>query len=220
MSLLRYSQTGYFDFSTTASCGNSPIIITTVGTGCNAAVGNNADGKVCAPFVGSSNEYTKYSTICTNSSLDLSGYTRNYVIKAQFMGSDKCQGDPLQSFALAADGVCHYNPSGDNSTMYLKSNCNGGQPIWSECSDSACVNCKTTTYTSSPCQLAGAGTSNKVSCFTAPIVNSKPNGNGTSNSTSDSGTDPFNSSSSRNMISFPITSWLFLSCLLFHVFHV
>lgn len=192
MALYKYSQTNYFDFSTTSSCGGSPIIVTSVGTGCNAALENNEGGKVCSSY-GSPGEYTMYSTICTEDPIDLSSFTRNYVVKSVYVTSDKCEGDPLQAFALAADNLCHMNPSGDQNSTYLKTNCNGGQPIWQECSDSSCTNCKTVRYTSSPCQLAGAGTSNKVACFTATKLPTDGNGkNNTGNNTTipEFGTDP------------------------------
>ena len=132
---LPYSVTSYFDFSTTASCGGSPIIITSVGTGCNAAIQENTDALVCTASA-TPGEYIAYSTRCSQNAMDFSGYKRNYVVKSVYTTSDQCASQPLQAFALAADSLCHMNPSGDNSTAYLKTNCNGGQPIWSECSDS------------------------------------------------------------------------------------
>src|SRR6478609_1902602 len=219
MALYKYTQTNYFDFSTTASCGGSPIIVTSVGTGCNAALENNEDGKVCTAY-GSGGEYISYSTICTANAIDLSSFTRNYVVKSVYVTSDKCEGEPLQAFALAADSMCHMNPSGDNSTAYLKTNCNGGQPIWQECSDAACTNCKTVRYTNSPCQLAGAGSSNKVACYTAsksPGDNGANNGTTKGNSTiqfpvDDNGpNDPFASTASRDVhrVTLPIAIVIF-----------
>jgi hypothetical protein len=161
-----YTLTAFFDFTTTASCGGSPIIVTSVGNGCNTALSDNVGETTCSAY----NENTQYimqETSCSTTSMDLSNYTRNYVVKSIFVQSDQCQGDPLQSFALAADSMCHYNPSGTNGSNYFKTNCNGNQPIWSDCTDSNCVNCNTVTYSSSPCQLVAASSSNMVSCFTA-----------------------------------------------------
>ena len=211
MSVYKYSQSAYFDYTTTASCGGSPIIITSVGTGCNAAIGNNADGKVCSAF-GASSEYKMFSTSCSNDALDLSSYKRNYVVKSNYVTSEKCEGEPLQSFALAADSLCHMNPSGDNSSMYLRTNCNGGQPIWSECSDSACTNCKSVTYSSSPCQLAGAGTSNKVYCYVAgSATNGTTSGGNSTNGNNGNSTFDFGADTSSARKKHILSPWVSVS---------
>jgi hypothetical protein len=168
-----YTVTSYYDFSTTASCGGSPIIVTSVGTGCNSAIELNANGITCAEY-GISDEYKMYSNRCSMNALDLGNYTRNYVIKSLHVNSEQCQGAPLQTFALAADNMCHQNPAEKNGTSYMKTNCNGDQPIWEECSDSNCTKCNTVKYTNSQCQLASAGTSNKIECF---IATKSPTGN-------------------------------------------
>jgi len=173
-----YTQTSYFDFSATASCGGSPIIVSSVGTGCNAAFELNSNGATCSSY-DTSSEYKLYSNRCSMNALDLGNYTRNYVVKTIYTTSEKCEGNPLQAFALAADSTCHQNPSGDNSTAYIRTNCNGGQPIWEECSDATCTKCTTTRFTDTPCQLAGAGTSNKVECYTSPSKTPKNGNNGT-----------------------------------------
>jgi hypothetical protein len=193
-----YTQTRYFDFSSTASCSGSPIVITSVGTGCNSAVSENLYGRYCASY-GVAGEYQRYSTVCSSNALDLGNYTRNYVVKSVFVSSEICQGTPLQAYALVADGVCHQDPA-HNGSAYLRTNCNGNQPIWEECFDSKCTQCKTIQYTNSPCQLAGAGTSNKVECYTAnrsPVsVPGSPTSDGNTSAGGDV-TDPFATSSTR-----------------------
>jgi hypothetical protein len=170
-----YTATYYFDFSATQSCGGSPIFFNFVGTGCSSAVGDNTNGRVCSELPAGS-EYTRSLIQCTATPEDISAFTRNYVFKNSYSTSDKCQGDILQGVALAADGMCHYNPSGKNGSMYVTTNCNGGQPIWSECSDAACKSCTTQSFTSDSCQLVGAGASNKVYCVNAASL---LNGNST-----------------------------------------
>jgi len=169
--LYKYTQTAYFDWTTSASCAGSPIILTSVGTGCNSAVQNNVGGSLCTAY-NSASEYTMYATTCRQDAMNLTMYARNYVVKSYYVTSETCQGQPLQVFALAADDMCHMNPTGDNNTIsYIKTNCNGGQPIWQECSDSKCKNCKSTSYGNAPCQLAGAGTSNNIVCHLANLSN-------------------------------------------------
>jgi hypothetical protein len=193
---LSYSVTQYFDFSTTASCTGSPILITSVGTGCNTP---KYDDIICSSA--SFGEYIAYSTHCSKEFMKLSAFKRNYVVKSVYTSSEQCEGQPLQATALAADDLCHLNPYGENGTAYVKTNCNGGQPIWSECSDSSCTNCDTIYYTDVPCQLAGAGTSNKVECVNAQSNNSGNNNaagnNDDDDSSMDDDYDPFSISAGK-----------------------
>lgn len=195
---LGYTSTSFFDFSTTASCGGSPIIIQTVGTGCSSAVANNPNGFVCAAYdSATAKEYTMYSNMCQQEPFNLSTYTRNYVVKSSYSQSDKCSGSPLQGVAIAADSACHANPGGMNMTSYVKANCNGGQPILQECADSSCSRCNTISYTNEPCQLTGAGASIRVECVNSAGKgggNGGTNGKGGGNATID---QPFTSTATH-----------------------
>jgi len=229
----QFSLTNYFDFSTTASCGNSPIIITSVGTGCSAAVQGNVGGLVCNAY--GKGEYKMYSTVCSATAMDLSAYKRNYVVKSVYHTSSTCEGEPLQAFALAADSMCHMNPSGDNATAYLKTNCNGGQPIWQECSDASCTVCKTSTFSEKSCSLTGAGSSNKVFCVLAatstatgtstPTGTSAPTGTSTGikNTTDIFGeepSDPFSNSAMRRGHHLSIGTYLCITLALVAFFNM
>lgn len=229
----RYSLTSFYDFSTTASCGGSPIVVQAIGTGCNSAVENNSNGLVCSAYLGSEKggaEYKMFSTLCATTPFDLSTYSRNYVVKTSYATSDKCGGPILQGTALAADSICHANPYGTNETLYIKANCNGGQPILQECSDSSCNKCKTYAFTSSSCQLSGAGASVNVQCFTASTDSTRKLGGGGNATISIDGfdnptnvtgdvTNPYNSKGSRlpyryNMSKLSIISTIFTFCII------
>jgi len=201
-----FSQVSFFDFSSTASCHGSPIIIQSTGGGCNSAIENNSNSRTCSTFSGSP-EYIVYSSSCADNLFDFSEYTRNYVVKTTYSQSDKFMGVPLQGVALAADSACHSNPGGNNSTKFVKANCNGGQPILQECMDSLCKQCKTYTYTNEPCQLLSAGASVKVECIFGKITgNTGKSGNATIdiikplNDTSIDVTNPFSNKSYRKKI--------------------
>ena len=202
MSSGKYSQTAYFDFSTTASCGGSPIILTSIGTGCNAAVSLSSDSSTCTPFGKTGSEYTMYSQKCNiDQPFTLSGFTRNYVVKSVFASSDNCEKDTLQAFAVAADSTCHTNPQPFGNFTYIKANCNGDQPIWQDCKDSNCQNCDTINYTNQPCQVTGAGASVKVECVKS-TTSVSPTGPGGRNRTSDLPDDTFNKPSSATSLKF------------------
>ena len=177
----QFTQVVYFDFSTTASCGGSPIIITTTGTGCNSATALNENSGKCSTYSDPAKEYTMQWSRCSNDPFSLSSYARNYVVKTYYQTSSSCGGTPLSGVAVAADSMCHANPGGTNSSIYVKVNCNGDQPVWNECTDANCRNCQQTSFTKDSCQLMGAGASEQVFCYTAaanPVTSS-----GTKNAT-------------------------------------
>ena len=162
-----YFQTAYYDFSTTASCGGSPIVLSTA-IGCTTS-------NICESFANSI-EYTMTSRICSENPFTFDSTTRNYVVKEVFASSSKCEGNPIQGFAVAADSTCHQNPSfgGNDDVRFLRANCNGNQPIWEECHDSRCTNCTIIRYTNNPCKLTGASASTKISCFVNPANTGNP----------------------------------------------
>ncbi len=173
MTSMTYGQTAYYDDTATISCAGSPIVIQSIGNGCNSAVQANTNSETCSPYVGNLVEYSMMKVSCSRDPLVLTGSKRNYVTYTTYASSASCDGPPLTVLAVASDSLCHLNPVNGGGTItadtgdfssYIQVNCNGNQPIWRSCSDDKCTKCQEKAYSNVPCQLTSAGASVKVEC--------------------------------------------------------
>lgn len=145
------AQTAYFEYS----CTSAPVVISYTQNGANCM-------ETCRPLVGV--QYKYVSSMCpATQQIYLSNWQRHYVVKETFQASADCSGHVLESFAVAADVLCH--PLGVDDKSFVQVNCNGGNPVWKTCKDSQCTkNCTIDSGINQQCTVTGASASQRMRC--------------------------------------------------------
>lgn len=193
-------QTAFYDYTSTNTCTGSPILVSYVRDTCigrQFEITNNSTGGGTMTCQSALTDYSWEQTSCNPNSnnIDISNWSRNYVVKELFTYSSTCEDNVAQAFAVAADDICHpmtmEMASTQHTQAYVKVNCNANSPIWNTCWDNKCLNCTVETFGGSPCKLMGAAASNKIRCISAPNVPASP-------------TRP---TSTTNTVSIPTGSW-------------
>lgn len=174
----RVMQNAFYDYTSTSRCTGSPLLVSFIQYSHDCASNNlfEIDGEsTCSPFVGAESYAYKWTgSSCTNAtSLDISKWTRNYVVKETYMQSAKCSGPSSQGFAVAADSFCHPLPASainNEASQYVMANCNGGSPTWKTCVDKSCTqNCTIEEWGGQPCKLMAASASHRIRCLMADL---------------------------------------------------